>query len=413
MNAVATLGLDPSRAVDPAGYALGRRAPGAAVKPVSATEAAEALKAASRGGLAVVPWGGGTQLDRSRAPLRYDLALDLSGLDRVLDYDPEDLTVTAECGVTIATLRATLGARGQELPLESPHAARATLGGVLAANASGPRRLRFGAPRDRILGARFALADGTLARSGGKVVKNVAGFAIHRLLCGSRGALAVMLEASLKLLPAPQTRAALIYAATRESLGDASRWTFLPRLEAAFVTVLGVAAGGAMPPEARSRADFTVIVGLEDDAAWVAEQEKRVTAALGPPARRLEGDQAVALAQALADAEDHATPRLTLTSPHNTPAALGGLVKHAAAPALVFHATAGRLHWFPGPGDDTSLVSELFGLGFTPIGVRGAVTYQPAIPPETGVRALRARIREALDPARSLSLGEVWEGGPA
>src|SRR5207253_1209827 len=83
------------------------------------------------------------------------------------EYEPEDLTVTAECGVTLATLRATLAARGQELPLEAPGAGRTTLGGTLAANASGPRRLRFGAPRARVLGARFVLGDGTLARSGG------------------------------------------------------------------------------------------------------------------------------------------------------------------------------------------------------------------------------------------------------
>src|SRR6185503_9728164 len=101
-------------------------------------------------------------------------------------------------------LRAALAARGQELPLEGAREERATLGGVLAANAVGPRRRFFGSPRDRILGACYALGDGTLARAGGKVVKNVAGYGIHRLLCGSRGGLAVLLEASLKLLPAPE-----------------------------------------------------------------------------------------------------------------------------------------------------------------------------------------------------------------
>src|SRR4029077_6878950 len=136
----------------------------------------------------------------------------------------EDLTITAECGITIAALGAALTARGQELPLECADATRATLGGLLAANASGARRLRFGSPRDRILGARFALGDGTLARTGGKVVKNVAGDALHRMACGSRGGLAVFIEASFKLTPAPAKRVALIYDVTREQLVDRSRW---------------------------------------------------------------------------------------------------------------------------------------------------------------------------------------------
>jgi glycolate oxidase FAD binding subunit len=192
------------------------------------------------------------------SPERYDLALDLTALDRIVEFEPEDLTLTAECGVTIETLRARLVAAGQELPLEASLPARATLGGVLATNASGPRRRRFGAPRDRILGARFALSDGTLARAGGRVVKNVAGYGIHRLLCGSRGGLGVIVEASLKLLPAPASRVALVYAARASEIADATRWTFLSRLEPAIVSVvvgaLGAAAyGGLSLQQRRSR----------------------------------------------------------------------------------------------------------------------------------------------------------------
>ena len=113
------------------------------------------LRAASRDRLQVVPWGGGVALSRTSAPHPFDVALDLTGLDRIVDYDPEDFTVTAECGVRIETLRETLAARGQELPLEAPAPWAATLGGALAANASGPRRRHFGSPRDRVLGARF------------------------------------------------------------------------------------------------------------------------------------------------------------------------------------------------------------------------------------------------------------------
>src|SRR5262249_37694713 len=157
---------------------------------------------------------------------------------------------------------------------------------------------------DRLLGARFALGDGTLARAGGKVVKNVAGHAVHRLLCGSGGGLAAILEASLKLLPGPETRRALVFGMKGWEIGDAARWKDLPRLEPSLVSVVGRVATSALPESARVDAPFVAIVGFEDDRAWVAEQEQRVTAALGAPAARLDGDAVVALAQALADAED-------------------------------------------------------------------------------------------------------------
>jgi glycolate oxidase FAD binding subunit len=228
MTSPATVAGLGARALDAGRFTIDGRAPRLAVRPENRDEAAEVLRAAAVDRLAVVPWGGGVSLGREGSPDRYDVALDLSALDRVIEYDPEDFTVTAECGATIASLRATLAAQGQELPLEAPQASRATLGGAIAANASGPRRLRFGAPRDRILGARFALAGGVIARSGGKVVKNVAGYGTHRLLCGSRGGLAVILEASLKLAPAPETRVALVFGVDAAALADASRWATLP-----------------------------------------------------------------------------------------------------------------------------------------------------------------------------------------
>ncbi len=190
---------------DPAGYALGGVEPAHALRPASTGEAAEVVRACAVDRLALVPWGGGVALAGERFPGRYDVALDLGALDRITHYEPDDFTVTAECGVTLATLRAALLAHGHELPLEAAHASRATLGGVLAANASGARRLRFGAPRDRILGARFVTGDGVLARTGGRVVKNVAGHAVHRLLTGSRGGLGVLLEARTLADLAPMT----------------------------------------------------------------------------------------------------------------------------------------------------------------------------------------------------------------
>src|SRR5204862_1115924 len=196
-------------------------------------------------------------------------------------------------GVTLERLRETLAARGQELPLEGGRAARATLGGTLAANASGARRFRFGAPRDRILGARFALGDGTLVRTGGKVVKNVAGYGIHRMLCGSRGGLAVIVEASLKLAPAPLARRVLLYDLPAAGFADAPRWAGFARLEPAALSIVGPDAARSLAG-AGAIAGHLAVVSLEDDPPWIEQQTAAAVTALGAPRSRLEGAEAAA-----------------------------------------------------------------------------------------------------------------------
>jgi glycolate oxidase FAD binding subunit len=396
--------------MDPAGYLLAGRPPRLAVRPADRGEVIETLRAAARDRSSVVPWGAGVALTRESAPERYDLAVDLSALDAIVEYDPEDLTLTAECGVTLAALRTALSARGQELPLEAAHAARATLGGVLAADASGCRRLRLGAPHDRVLGARFVLADGTLARSGGRVVKNVAGYALHRLLCGSHGALAVIVEASLKLAPAPEARAALVYDADALSLADTARWSWLPRLEPSFVSVVGRDLSSALPPSGRGEAAFTIVVGLEEDAPRVAEQEAAIVRGLGPPRARLVGHEVEAMAQALADLEETDGERLSFTTAGNTPAALAPLTGAAAGTRLVFHAPAGRLHLFPAAGSEHATVATAVANAFTLRSAR-LTGPRPAAAPRSGVTALRARIRTSLDPAGTLAFGDRWTAG--
>jgi FAD/FMN-containing dehydrogenase len=408
LNALApALGLDAARAMDPSRYAMSGTSPRLAVRPVTRDEVTEVLRAAARDRLGVVPWGGGVALVRESAPEGFDVALDLSGLDRVVEYDPEDFTVTAECGVRIETLRATLAARGQELPIEAPEAWGATLGGTLAANASGPRRLRFGAPRDRVLGARFCLGDGTLARTGGRVVKNVAGYAIHRLLCGSRGGLGVILEASLKLAPAPESRAALVYGVAAARIADPATWSRFPRLEPAYLTVIGRAAA-ELNPVLAAQADFTVVVGFEDDTPWVERQIERTHEALGPARLQVTAESAAKLLAMLTDLEELQGARLGFTSAHNTPAALAPLVGTKDAERLVFHAPAGRLHVFPTEGDAAPLVSRLAEAGFTRIDARGLALDPAATAPQPAIGSLRERLRSALDPSGVLAMGPRW-----
>jgi len=132
------------------------------------------------------------------------------GLDRILEHETGDLTCTVEAGVRLSALNAALSRRGQRLSLDPP--GDPTVGALLAENHSGPLRHRFGAPRDLVLGVTVVLADGTIANAGGKVVKNVAGYDLARLVCGSRGRLALIARASFRLHPLPQAARTLVIA---------------------------------------------------------------------------------------------------------------------------------------------------------------------------------------------------------
>jgi glycolate oxidase FAD binding subunit len=399
--------LPAARHCDPARFAIGGALPRVALRPQSAEEAAAAVAACSRDGLALAPWGGGVALSlESSPPPRYDVALDLGGLNRITTYDPDDFTVTAECGITLAELRATLAAHGQELPLEA--AAGATLGGVLAANASGARRRALGSPRDRILGARFVTGDGGLVRTGGRVVKNVAGHAVHRLLVGSRGGLGVFVEASLKLPPHPPARALVVHGADAALVSDAARWSGLARLEPAVLTVLGRTAAASHPAFATG-APFTVVTGFEGDPAWVEACTARILERLGAPVSVRRDDEVPPLWAGLADAGERPGPRLAFACADGTPAAIASILLHPAAAHLVFHAPAGRLVLWPEAADLEALAQGLESAGFSLIEQRGAALDTPRIP--AAVLGLRARIAQALDPAGTLAYGARWRAG--
>ena len=140
--------------------------------------------------------------------VRIGSDLTTTGLTRVLEHDPGDLTCTVETGVRLSELQAALAATGQRLSLDPP--GDPTIGALLARNASGPLRHRFGAPRDLVLGTTLVLGDGTIASAGGKVVKNVAGYDLARLVCGSEGRLALIARASFRLHPLPKATQALV-----------------------------------------------------------------------------------------------------------------------------------------------------------------------------------------------------------
>src|SRR5918912_825890 len=145
-------------------------------------------------------------------PRAADLGLDLRRLNNVLAYEPADLTLSVQAGVSFAALAAALAAHGQRLALDCPRPEAATLGGLVAANLAGPRRLRYGTVRDMLIGVRAAHPDGTLSRGGGMVVKNVSGYDMMKLYTGSLGTLAVLVELNFKLAARPPSEGTAVLA---------------------------------------------------------------------------------------------------------------------------------------------------------------------------------------------------------
>jgi glycolate oxidase FAD binding subunit len=189
-----------------AAYEVDGRRPAAALLPGSAAEIAEILRFASAERLAVIPVGGKTHLHIGMPPQRYDLALDLSRLNRILAYEPRDLTLGVEPGMACADLDRSLREKGQFLPLSAPFAKRATLGGIVAAGSDSPLRYAHGTARDFLLGVEFVTGEGVVSKSGGRVVKNVTGYDLHKLLIGSLGTLAVITRLNLRTFPLPPSQ---------------------------------------------------------------------------------------------------------------------------------------------------------------------------------------------------------------
>jgi glycolate oxidase FAD binding subunit len=195
-----------------ASYAVDGLIPQVVAMPETVEEVAEVMRLANREDAAVIPWGGGTAMSLGNIPRRYDIALSLSRLNQVVEYEPSDLTAIVQAGKTLADFQRHLAKRDQSLALDPPSPQEATIGGILAVNASGPSRHAYGTARDLILGMRAVQADGRIIKAGGRVVKNVAGYDLSRLFIGSLASLGIIVEASFRLAPLPRTeRTAVVF----------------------------------------------------------------------------------------------------------------------------------------------------------------------------------------------------------
>ena len=183
-------------------YSIDEIIPAAVAKPSSAEEAAEIVRFAAREKVALIPCGNRTKLDIGMPPSRYDLALDMTGLHRIAHYDPGDLTVSVDAGANFNDLAAPLYKQKQFLPLSVPFYFESTIGGIIASGVDSALRHSYGTARDFLIGAEFVDGTGRLCKSGGRVVKNVTGYDLHKLLIGSLGTLAVITRLNFRTFPA-------------------------------------------------------------------------------------------------------------------------------------------------------------------------------------------------------------------
>ncbi|MGC2210788.1 MAG: FAD-binding oxidoreductase, partial [Candidatus Korobacteraceae bacterium] len=241
------------------------------IEPANEAELSRALDYARQAGLLVSPRGGGTKLEWGTAPRAIDLAISTARFNRILEYAPDDMTVTVGAGVTIAQLQSALTAHGQRLALDPLCPQRATAGGTIATNDSGALRLRYGSIRDLILGITVVLPDGTIATSGGKVVKNVAGYDLPKLMSGALGTLGIITRAVFRLHPLPQQSQSLTFA--------------FPDCESANRFLLAVADSQVVPTglQMRTGADGTAVVDIRIDgiAAGISAQTDAVSKLAG------------------------------------------------------------------------------------------------------------------------------------
>jgi glycolate oxidase FAD binding subunit len=403
------------------------------LKPRDAAEVEQAIRSALADGKKLEVVGHGTKRAIGRAA-QWDATLDLAALTGVTLYEPEELVLSAKAGTPLAEIEAQVAASKQELafepmdygPLLGTAAGAATIGGVLAANLSGPRRIKAGAARDHFLGFTAVSGRGETFKSGGRVVKNVTGYDVCKLVAGSWGTLAAMTEVTIKTLPRAETEATVLVqnldaaaatkamAAATGSFADVSAAAHLPAVAAARI-----------PEIATARAAVTAF-RLEGVTPSVAERKSVLEKLMAPfGALGSLGETASrALWRAVRDVAPFAAAgpagtrdlwRISTAPSHGADV---GRTLAAEADAELFYDWAGGLLWAALPASNDARAALVRGavasagghatLIRAPAAVRAAV--EVFTPEEPALAALTARVRAGFDPQGVLNAGRMWAG---
>jgi len=399
--------------VDSGAFVVDGLKPATVVCPKSLSQLQECLSEAHNQRLYVTTIGGGAHLHLGNVPDAFDVGVCTPGLDRIIDHEPADMTVTVEAGVQLADLQSALGEHGQFLPLDPPGDDRATVGGILAANVSGPLRHRYGTARDWLIGTRVVHADGTTSKSGGRVVKNVSGYDLHKLYVGSLGTLAVIAEVTFKLAPLPKVdrtvgvacpspaaAQSIISAAHERGLAVVAAELLSPPAanavcdRGAWTALLRVAGGAAAAARTMDEiGDYAALAEGEltdEPAAW-----ERWRGAFGPAPLSLRASVAPSHAAALAETLDRRfagdAGRITATS-------TAGLVRMNLSPADDVRASAIIDH-------AREIATQRGGfvvVDAAPLAVKKQIDVFG--PPRSDIEIMR-RLKQQFDPERRLSPG--------
>ena len=429
-------------AADAAGYAVDGVMPLAVARPAGRGEVAAVVQWAAAHNVAVLPWGGGVHHRLGNPPHRAGVVLDLSRLNRVLDYQPADLTATVEGGITLAGMQQELAGGGKFVPLESPIAERSTVGGILAANSSGPLRYAYGLPRDWLIGVSVIGGDGVETKAGGRVVKNVTGYDLNKLYIGSLGTLVVIVEATFKLSPRPDTGTALTAAFPALDAGIAAGRSLIAQVYAPQgVQIINVPAARRLGLDTASPTAAAYLLAFFAGRPRAVARRREESARLLRDAGAVSVDAMDAAAgqsllQRLTDLgwDDDTAPALGLKV-NLPPAAVGKLAAYGEATgqgadwgivADVGFGTAHLLRWDEGAAEDASVADTIAeiaaireraqALGGTvvvehcPLAVKaGSDVWGDSAAMEQELAIMR-RIKDKFDPAGILNPGRFMGG---
>ena len=378
-------------------------------KPTSAAGVLDVIADAGASGRRLEIIGGGTKRSIGRVE-GADAVLSLARLDKVIDYAPEELVLTAQAGAKLSVLEALVAAEGQILPFEPPHLTgllrskgEPTLGGLLAANLSGPRRIRAGAARDHFLGFEAVTGRGEAVKAGGKVVKNVTGYDLSKLMAGSWGTLAVLTEVTIKVLPVGRTELTLMIF----GLDDRRACEVMSLAMNAPVELSGAA---HLPQRTAARAPLkgqmaVTALRLEGFAASVAARVEALLAALKGfgRAEQLDAAHSREFWVQIREAEAFHGDRRPLWRISVPPASGWRVAETLVGEAL--YDWAGGLVWLLSDDAPASVRAAVRALGGHATCYRGDA---PAFEPLTGpLAALTGRVKAAFDPKGVLNPGRM------
>ncbi len=271
-NTLALLVHSPSLSIDEFG-------PLPVHQPASVADLGELVREAVATGQGVYPVGGRTALGVGLPPIKPGFALETTAIAEVIDYPARDMTITVQAGITLAKVQELLATEHQWLPIDVPSPERATLGGTVALNQSGPHRFGWGTLRDYVIGISFVTDEGVEVKAGGRVVKNVAGYDLMKLQIGALGTLGVLTQLTLKVKPKPESAAALAFGCDASNLDAMLNLLHASKARPTIVEVLSRRAAGVNPlfntnSNALTTAEYVIAIGFEEKAITVEWQRQ-------------------------------------------------------------------------------------------------------------------------------------------